>query len=64
MMSSNRSRKVAFVVTLMTVTELPDEELREHHDDVLRRVKNGEEFVLIQDGEPVADLTRTSDPGR
>jgi antitoxin (DNA-binding transcriptional repressor) of toxin-antitoxin stability system len=44
------------VGTLMTVTELPEEELREHPDDVLRRVKNGEEFILTEQGQPVADL--------
>ncbi|HST64909.1 MAG TPA: prevent-host-death family protein [Mycobacteriales bacterium] len=38
------------------MTELPEDELREHPDEVLRRVKSGEEFVLTEDGQPVAEL--------
>jgi antitoxin (DNA-binding transcriptional repressor) of toxin-antitoxin stability system len=41
---------------LLSVTELPEDEVREHFDDVLQRLIAGEDIVVTRDGKPIADL--------
>jgi antitoxin (DNA-binding transcriptional repressor) of toxin-antitoxin stability system len=60
-MSSIRSRKAAPVGTLVTMTEIPENEVREHFGEVVRRVEAGEEVVVTVDGHPVIDLRRHQD---
>lgn len=49
---------------LLSMTELPEEELREHVHDVLRRAEAGEKFVVIRDGEPIVTMTPADPPPR
>jgi antitoxin (DNA-binding transcriptional repressor) of toxin-antitoxin stability system len=44
------------VSTLTAVAEIPVSEFVEHPDEVLRRIKAGEEITLTDDGKPVIDL--------
>lgn len=49
--------------TLLTVAELPANELREQIDDVLRRVQAGEEIVVTIDGKPIVTLRAPQQSG-
>lgn len=42
--------------TLTSVTEIPKEEVVDHPDEVLRRVRAGEEITVTVDGKPVIDI--------
>lgn len=42
--------------TVVVMTEIPDEELREHLAEILGRVEAGEELVITIAGRPVAEL--------
>ena len=42
--------------TLTSVTEIPEGDFVDHPDEILRRVKAGEEVTLTADGKPVVDL--------
>jgi prevent-host-death family protein len=44
------------VSTLTAVTEIPEGELVRHPDEILRRVKAGEEITITADGKPVIHL--------
>lgn len=48
--------------TVMVVTEIPDEELREHLAEILGRVEAGEELTITVAGRPVAELHPVRDP--
>ncbi|HEY6749313.1 MAG TPA: hypothetical protein VI357_26815 [Mycobacteriales bacterium] len=38
------------------MAEIPEADFVEHPDEVLRRVKSGEEMTLTAEGEPIADV--------
>lgn len=42
--------------TLTSVTEIPEGEFVDHPDEILRRIKAGEEITLTAEGNPVAHL--------
>ena len=41
---------------LASMAEIPEGDFVEHPDEVLRRIKAGEEMTLTVDGEPIADV--------
>jgi antitoxin (DNA-binding transcriptional repressor) of toxin-antitoxin stability system len=41
---------------LDSVTEIPEGELVQHPDEILRRVKAGEEITLTAEGQPAIDI--------
>jgi antitoxin (DNA-binding transcriptional repressor) of toxin-antitoxin stability system len=45
------------VSTLDSVTEVPEGELVRHPDEILRRVKAGEDITLTADGEPSVEMS-------
>jgi prevent-host-death family protein len=45
------------VSILTSVTEIPEGELVQHPDEILRRVKAGEEITVTAAGRPVADMS-------
>jgi prevent-host-death family protein len=45
------------VSTLTAVAEVPEGELVEHPDEILRRVKAGEEITVTSNGQPVAEMS-------
>ena len=50
------------VSTLTSVTEIPEGDFVDHPDEILRRVKAGEEVTLTADGKPVVDIRRHPRP--
>ena len=48
--------------TLTSVTEILEGDFVDHPDEILRRVKAGEEVTLTTDGKPVVDIRRHPRP--